>query len=118
MATNNTKKPKTYDIEIGKRLSYERLKKGLSQQVFAERIGKSVDMIGRYERGESHMPDDVKDLLHKDFGIDLNYLISGDEDAEALLLEDHIKRVSNERLGKYLKLITAETVRRMNEKKE
>lgn len=43
---------KNINIEIGKRLKERRLKQGLSQEQFAERIGIHRTYVGSIERGE------------------------------------------------------------------
>ena len=42
-----------HDVELGKTIKYHRIKKGITQQQLADKLGVSWEMISRYETGKS-----------------------------------------------------------------
>lgn len=68
----------TLNQEIGKRLADCRKKRKWSQIKFAAELTVSQQSVGRYESGQSNIPLDILVFLHKNYRIDLNYLICGD----------------------------------------
>ncbi len=71
---------------IGQRLKEYRLKKGLTQQELAERLGVTWEMVSRYERGENLTIGRLIQLSQI-LGFDLSTLFEVDD--VAILREDH-----------------------------
>lgn len=103
-----------YRKAVGERLTEFRKSLKMNQMQFAELIGKSVAMVGRYERGEAPIPDEVKDLLHRENGLKCDYLISGDkiQGINLLEVEAHIEKVGSEHLLVYMSKASEELLRR------
>ncbi|PAU99107.1 hypothetical protein CBG25_20575 [Arsenophonus sp. ENCA] len=71
---------------VGDRLKSERLRLGLSQEMFAERCGVKKLTQYNYEKSERH-PDAAYLVSAKALGIDVNYLITGERSDEASALD-------------------------------
>uniref|UniRef100_T1HRW2 HTH cro/C1-type domain-containing protein n=2 Tax=cellular organisms TaxID=131567 RepID=T1HRW2_RHOPR len=71
---------------VGDRLKSERLRLGLSQEIFAERCGVKKLTQYNYEKSERH-PDAAYLVSAKALGVDVNYLITGERSDEASALD-------------------------------
>ncbi|OZI15441.1 hypothetical protein CE195_01510 [Sodalis-like symbiont of Philaenus spumarius] len=71
---------------VGDRLKSERLRLGLSQEIFAERCGVKKLTQYNYEKSERH-PDTGYLIAAKVLGIDLLYVITGERSDEASALD-------------------------------
>lgn len=65
---------------MGKRLQAIRAMTGLSQGVFARKLGLSLRAYANYERGEREIPVAMFRALHKTYGIDPIWLLDGPGD--------------------------------------
>ena len=65
--------------EVGNRLKKWRLKKGLTQKELAEVLGVSRQTVASWEIGRTEIPYKALKKLKEEFGLDLNWLISGKE---------------------------------------
>ena len=66
------------DIEVGKRLKEIRSYFHISQKDFATKYGISQQALSRYEMGKSYISDEIKKSLAKEFGININWLLTGE----------------------------------------
>lgn len=57
----------------GRRLATWRKGRGLTQEDLAERLGRSILTVGRYERGEQSVPDSTAQWLEQETGIFWRY---------------------------------------------
>lgn len=64
--------------EIGVRIAEQRKKFGISQTEFAEKLGKSLRTIQKYESGEIDMPLSMLKEISKVLSVPMNYLIGYD----------------------------------------
>ena len=64
--------------KIGERLKQAREQLNLSQGPFASSIGVSINTISNWERGVAHPPADKLALIREKYGIDLNWLLTGE----------------------------------------
>ncbi|WP_290605973.1 helix-turn-helix transcriptional regulator [Arsenophonus sp. ENCA] len=71
---------------MGDRLKSERLRLGLSQEMFAERCGVKKLTQYNYEKGERH-PDTAYLIAAKAIGVDLLFLVTGERSDEASALD-------------------------------
>ncbi|WGM10109.1 hypothetical protein QE197_03100 [Arsenophonus nasoniae] len=71
---------------VGDRLKSERLRLGLSQEIFAERCGVKKLTQYNYEKSERH-PDAGYLIAAKALGVDLNYVMTGERHDEASALD-------------------------------
>ncbi|MGX8941954.1 hypothetical protein ACWWJF_18390 [Symbiopectobacterium sp. Eva_TO] len=71
---------------VGERLKSERLRLGLSQEIFAERCGVKKLTQYNYEKSERH-PDAGYLIAAKALGVDLNYVMTGERSDEASALD-------------------------------
>ncbi|WP_290608852.1 helix-turn-helix domain-containing protein [Arsenophonus sp. ENCA] len=71
---------------VGDRLKSERLRLGLSQEMFAERCGVKKLTQYNYEKSERH-PDAGYLIAAKALGVDLNYVMTGERSDEASALD-------------------------------
>ncbi len=99
------KPPTVYMMEEGKRIKNFRESLHMTQSEFAELIDKSVVQVGRYERGLSQMPDEIKDFLHKEYRVDMNYIVSGDKTSNLLEIDMNIHKISDDVLYAYYESI-------------
>ena len=67
---------------IGERIAKVREDNGLSRAEFGAKIGLSQNTIGRYERGEGVPDVDAANLLCKIFGVNLSWLVNGEDLSE------------------------------------
>lgn len=78
--------------QMGKRMRELREKQGYTQIQFSSYLSISEQTYGRYERGACGIPLDILITLHKEYKIDLNYLICGDapssNDTTRLIIKD------------------------------
>ncbi len=65
--------------EIGRKLRELRLKLGLTQQEFANKLYWDVSSYQKIESGRTLMTLDKAVQLHREYGVDLNYFIAGDK---------------------------------------
>ena len=65
--------------EIGKRLKEWRKEKGLTQKDLAETLGVAQQTIASWEIGRTEIPNWALKKLKDKFGLDLNWLIGGDD---------------------------------------
>uniref|UniRef100_A0A1A9WW59 HTH cro/C1-type domain-containing protein n=1 Tax=Glossina brevipalpis TaxID=37001 RepID=A0A1A9WW59_9MUSC len=83
----NTQQWVTLTLEgVGDRLKSERLRLGLSQEIFAERCGVKKLTQYNYEKSERH-PDAGYLIAAKALGVDLNYVMTGERSDEASALD-------------------------------
>lgn len=61
---------------IGKNLAKVRKKLGMSQQVFATTIGKSMMMLRNYENDVNYPPSNLIELLIKNYNVEPNWLFN------------------------------------------
>lgn len=71
---------------VGERLKSERLRLGLSQEIFAERCGVKKLTQYNYEKSKRH-PDAGYLIAAKALGVDLNYVITAQRSDEASVLD-------------------------------
>ena len=113
MAKKSDRNPPTvYMMEEGKRIKKIRESLHMTQHEFAELVNKSVVQVGRYERGLSQMPDETKDFLHKEYHVDMNYIVSGDKTFNLLEIDMNIHKISDEVLWAYYESIHNELKKR------
>ena len=109
MANMNERKPPSQRmVERGKRLAEYRESLGMTQESFAELIGKSTVQVGRYERGLSQIPDDIKETLYREHKMDVTYLVTGDKYSNLLEIEADLPHISTDVLYAYFKSIFRE----------
>ena len=60
---------------IGERI--KAVRGGVSQDAFGEQLGVAKDTIGKYERNRIVPGGDVLTRIHVDFGVDINWLLTG-----------------------------------------
>jgi len=65
--------------EVGERLKQWRTQKGLTQQELAQLLNVSRSTIASWEIGRTEIPYKALKKLKEEFGLDLNWLISGEE---------------------------------------
>ena len=65
-------------VQFGKRLKKLRLVKGLKQKEFANSIGITVSYLSQIENGEKGMSLDTLSLLSVKFGVNIDWLITGE----------------------------------------
>lgn len=104
--------PTDYERKEGQRIKIYRESLGKTQEEFAEIIGKSIAMVGRYERGESQMPDEVKDFLTREYDMSTTYIITGEMNDYIIELENRISKVPSKHLEIILDVILGEMKRR------
>lgn len=75
---------------FAERLSEIRKKKGISQEVLANKLGTKGPAIGRYERGAAKPTIEVASKIARILGVSLDYLV-GNSDLE--LNSEMIKRI-------------------------
>lgn len=81
------KQQKMLNVQIGERLRKCRKAKNHTQAVMAEKLGISVNAYGLLERGQNSLSPEKFHLLRTEFGIDLNYLITGDNPLPSIFLD-------------------------------
>ena len=64
--------------EIGGKIAKQRKKSGISQTEFAEKLGKSLRTVQKYESGEIDMPLSMLEKISKVLSVPMNYLIGYD----------------------------------------
>ena len=69
---------------LARQLHNLRRERGWSQPELAEKVGSSVTMIGRYERGEMTPPADIVAKLAEVFGVTMDHLFHGNGPADAV----------------------------------
>ena len=105
--------PTEYECQVGSRFQrYIKQVMRLTQEEFAEIIKKSTTTISRYERGLSPIPDDIKNMLHLEYGLDLNYLISGEEKTTEISIGNMVRQLDTKHLVAYMKAISDELATR------
>ena len=65
-------------MEVAEQLRYIRREKGLTQQQFASELEVSIATIASVENGSRDMPKNLMKSLVKKFGIDANWLLTGE----------------------------------------
>lgn len=68
-------------------LNMLRQKKGLSQEIIAQKLYVSRQSVSKWERGDAEPDIDKLIALADIFGVDLNYLLAGQQSPEELLLK-------------------------------
>jgi phage repressor protein C with HTH and peptisase S24 domain len=63
---------------IGERLRIVRDEYGMNQNDFAERLGVKQNALSQYENGQRKVPPEIQQILASVFGINLNWLLTGD----------------------------------------
>lgn len=110
---NNGLEPTEYEYMIGARLQrYRKTVMKLSQEEFAEKLELSPSTVSRYERGLSPIPDKVKSLLHAEYGLDLNYLLCGEERTVELDIARAVRCMDDKHIVAYIKALSDELDRR------
>jgi len=66
---------------IGTRLKQIRKEKGLTQQAFATKIATSASYVSEIEKGKKIPGGDLLSALKQEYGIDINWLLTGEENA-------------------------------------
>ena len=64
--------------KIGERIAEQRKKSGISQTEFAEKLGKSLRTVQKYESGEIDMPLSMLKEISEELNVPVNYLIGYD----------------------------------------
>lgn len=62
---------------LGTQIALLRQKAGLSQRQLAERLHLSSSAVGMYEQGRRHPSLDILIALAREFGVTVDYLITG-----------------------------------------
>ena len=107
--------PTDYEREEGQRIRKFRESLKMTQEEFAEAIDKSVAMVGRYERGESQMHDETKDLLKRKYDMSISYIVSGDRTDYLIETENNIRKIPLDHLMILMEVIFKEMQRRREE---
>ena len=107
--------PTDYEREEGQRIRKFRESLKMTQEEFAEAIDKSVAMVGRYERGESQMHDETKDLLKRKYDMSISYIVSGDRTDYLIETENNIRKIPSNHLVILMEVIFKEMQRRREE---
>ncbi len=89
-----------FSEEIGSRLKEVRLTNGLSQRELGQRLNTSTGHVSWLEAGKAMPGGELLLQLHRQFAVDLNWLLTGDEpdglpelgDGEVRVLIDHYCR--------------------------
>lgn len=81
--------------DIGRRLLLERKERRFTQEQMAEVIGVSTGFYGMIERGEKAPSIEKLVKIYEKLGMDLTYLLTGDEKGEHIL--DYIMRCPQEK---------------------
>lgn len=89
------KQRKEANIHIGKRLREARRSLGKNQAEFAAAFGVSEEHYRKYESGATGLSADKILILHKKYGIDPTYLITG-QNVQALDIEYYMVNSSRE----------------------
>ena len=103
--------PTDYEREEGQRIRKFRESLKMTQEEFAEAIDKSVAMVGRYERGESQMHDETKDLLKRKYDMSISYIVSGDRTDYLIETENNIRKIPSNHLVILMEVIFKEMQR-------
>lgn len=90
--------------EIGLRLREQRKELHLTQAKMAEKIGMSTNYYGQIERGKKGLSIEKLTLCHNELAIDLNYLITGEGQAENTL-HNLLNKIPEEKMIPVKKLI-------------
>jgi len=110
---NNGLEPTEYEYMVGARLQrYRKTVMRMSQEDFAEELDLSSSTVSRYERGLSPIPDKIKNILHIEYGLDLNYLLCGEEKTVEVDIAKIARSMDDKHLVAYLKAISEELDRR------
>ena len=110
---NNGLEPTEYEYMVGARLQrYRKTVMKLSQEEFAEKLELSSSTVGRYERGLSPIPDRIKSMLHVEYGLDLNYLLCGEEKEVEVDITRAVKGMDDKHIVAYIKALSDELDRR------
>ena len=107
--------PTDYEREEGQRIRKFRESLKMTQEEFAEAIDKSVAMVCRYERGESQMHDETKDLLKRKYDMSISYIVSGDRTDYLIETENNIRKIPLDHLMILMEVIFKEMQRRREE---
>lgn len=70
----------TQSVHIGNRLRQLRLAHGLKLYEVSALVGRSETVIGRYERGQTRVPDDAKLALARHYGVSVDHLMGWDRE--------------------------------------
>ena len=89
-----------FSEEIGGRLKEVRISHGLSQRELGQRLNTSTGHISWLEAGKAMPGGELLLQLHREFAVDLNWLLTGDEpdclpdqsDGDVRMLVDHYCR--------------------------
>jgi transcriptional regulator with XRE-family HTH domain len=65
-------------MEVGDRLRLLRQKLGLTQSKMAQKLGVTLNTYQRYELGDRNLTVEKLQLLRKLFGVNLNWLLTGE----------------------------------------
>ena len=64
------------NIQLGERIRILRERKGLSQQEFSSLIGRSINMITKYEKGRTPISKSMCLIISQTLGVTVDYLMS------------------------------------------
>ena len=87
-------------LKLGHKLKDIRIKTGLSQKAFAERIGTTQQNISNYENGLTEPSLDCLKRIASEFSVSLDGLLLG----KSACIEQEILRIESNFLKKYFKL--------------
>ena len=87
-------------IEMGKRINERRKQLRLSQEEMAERVNSSKQTISLWENGHTEILAGNIVKIAEALDISTDYLLTGKRnDADYKLLDEHIRKLSNEQHG-------------------
>lgn len=81
-------------MSFAERLTELRKKKGISQEVLANKLGTKGPAIGRYERGAAKPTIEVAAKIAKILGVSLDYLVGNSDFQLDTNMIDRIRKVS------------------------
>lgn len=64
-------------MRIGNRLKEIRAEFGFTQGEFAERLGINQNTLSQYENGKRKVPDQIKQILGEEFGVNIAWFVAG-----------------------------------------
>lgn len=84
-------------MTVGGRVAFLRQRLGMSQRVFGERVGRSVGYINRLENGKAEVNSVVVSAICSAFGVDENWLLTGEGKLEVESTGDRFRRARKAR---------------------
>jgi transcriptional regulator with XRE-family HTH domain len=77
---------------IGERLKLVRTRLGLTQAELAKALGVSRFAVIKWEKGERDVPSSIYEVLGKQFGVNLNWLLTGEGEPFIATPKDPVKK--------------------------